>query len=316
MNQGKRSGVGVQVFVLLLLLLAAVTVGWGQSPQGQDILALEDVALPLPWPLSVPSQIQVQSARDCDFEKLLAERYPISTSAEDLSSAFAAHTACDWAVLSVAYASRAGEGQPPPAEGQMAVAKAVYLNPAFALTTPVLFPYFGLPKFVEAPPIAQQPLTEVKLLYYWSGMGTDTYYDISISAADSEPFASGTLNDQPYQGNPSIEVVQGLGAALTDLVPIERSLELIICSNNYPDWTVTLTYEDGTELKMVTNLSNALGYGGPWQVAIDGQSYMQYSPAFLFALLDLLEALELPLGQPASVNCSEMEQSLLDMTFP
>jgi hypothetical protein len=315
-NQEKKSGVGMQVFVLLLLLLAAVTIGWRQSPQGQDTLAVEDVTLPLSWPLVIPSQAQVQSARECNFEALLAERYPFSMSAEDLASAFAARTACDWAVLSVAYANRAGEGQLPPVEGQMAAARSVYLNPAYALTTPVLFPYFGLPNFVEAPPIAQQPLTEVQLLYYWSGMGSDTYYDVTISAADSEPLASGTFNEQPYRSSPPSAVVQGLGAALTDLVPIERPLTLTICANNYPDWTVTLTYQNGAQLKMVTNLSNALGYGGPWQVAIDGQNYMQYSPAFLFALLDLLDALELPLGQPASVNCSEMEQSLLDMTYP
>jgi hypothetical protein len=315
-NQEKKSDVSAQVFTLLLLLLAAVNIGWGQSPQNQNTPAAEDVALPLPWPLAVPSQAQVQNARECDIEALLVERYPPSVGTEDLADAFVARTACDWAVLSVAYADRTDQGQPQLPEGQMAIARSVSLNPAYALTTPVLFAYFGLSNFVEAPPIAQQPLTEVRLLYFWNGLGTDTDYDITISSADSEPLASGTVNAQPFRGRPSTAVVQGLGAALTDLVPIERPLELVLCSNNYPDWIVTLTYADGTELELVTNLSNAMGFGGPWQVAIDGQNYVQYSPAFLLSLLDLLDAMQLPLIQPENVDCSAMEQSILDMTYP
>jgi hypothetical protein len=54
---------------------------------------------------------------------------------------------------------------------------------------------------------------------------------------------------------------------------------------------------------MVTNDSNLVGIGGPWQVDIDDQSYMQYSSAFSSAIVDLLDALQLPLGETAAMGC-------------
>ena len=69
----------------------------------------------------------------------------------------------------------------------------------------------------------------------------------------------------------------------------------------YPDWYVLLTFEDGTQLALVTNESNFLFYGGPWQVTIDEQMYMQYSPDFLIAVLELVEALQLPEGFPSVI---------------
>jgi len=91
---------------------------------------------------------------------------------------------------------------------------------------------------------------------------------------------------------------------------------LIVCYDNYPDWSVVLTYADGTEIELVTNGSNVFNAGGPWQVTIDAQNYMQYSTIFMIALAEVVEVMDLPWGQPAGMYCSGLEDSLLNLAFP
>ena len=67
-----------------------------------------------------------------------------------------------------------------------------------------------------------------------------------------------------------------------------------MCSDDYPEWTVTLTFKDATTLKLVTNGSNIFYSGGPWQTEIDKQNYVQYSGAFLDALAAIGTTLQLP----------------------
>jgi hypothetical protein len=315
-HQDRKSARGVHAVVLTLMILIALTITWGQSSTRLDAASRGEVSLPLSWPLPVPSTTQVQRARDCNIQDLVAERYPFSIRMEDFSSTFTPQTACDWAALSVAYASRTGEDEPPPPEGRAAFARAISLNSAYAFASPVLFAYFGVPTFVEAPPVTQQPITQVALNYAWSGLGDEVAYDVTISAADTEPVASGTVNGEPYQGHPPLDIVRGFGVALTDLVPIEKPLSLIVCHDNYPDWHVSLTYADGTQLELVTNGSNVFNAGGPWQVTVDGQHYMQYSPIFMIALAEVVEVMGLPWGQPAGMYCSGLEDSLLNLAFP
>jgi hypothetical protein len=64
--------------------------------------------------------------------------------------------------------------------------------------------------------------------------------------------------------------------------------------------------------KMITNNSNVVGIGGPWQIEIDDQHYMQYSGAFSGAVIELLEALDLPLGETAAMGCGGINNPLYD----
>ena len=49
--------------------------------------------------------------------------------------------------------------------------------------------------------------------------------------------------------------------------------------------------------------SNFIYFGGPWLSQIDGQIYIQYSPAFVNKMSKLIEELELPLGEPFGMFC-------------
>ena len=110
-------------------------------------------------------------------------------------------------------------------------------------------------------------------------------------------------------------VVQSLSLALTDLVPVESQFTLQPCDDNMPDWTVYIGFEDGTNLELVTNSSNFMYAGGPWYTKIDGQNYIQLSPAFLRAIGELVDALRLPRGQPAAMACFG-RQNPLEMAYP
>jgi hypothetical protein len=55
--------------------------------------------------------------------------------------------------------------------------------------------------------------------------------------------------------------------------------------------------------------------GGPWQTVIGGQAYMQYSKAFLRALIPVVEALDLPVGRSAG-GCCGSASDLFEVAFP
>jgi hypothetical protein len=118
-----------------------------------------------------------------------------------------------------------------------------------------------------------------------------------------------------YAGPVSSDLVQVLGSALGDLVPIGSPFEWGECSGETKDWKVTLTFADGTELTMFTQKSDMLFSGGPWQTVIGGQAYMQYSKAFLRALIPVVEALDLPVGRSAG-GCCGSASDLFEVAFP
>jgi hypothetical protein len=90
---------------------------------------------------------------------------------------------------------------------------------------------------------------------------------------------------------------------------------MVVCNDNYPDWSITLRYEDGTDLALKTHGSNIYHLGGPWWVEIDGQLYIQVSDTILSSLHNLIEKLELPVGEPAGMYCFGLEQTLLDLLY-
>ena len=134
-----------------------------------------------------------------------------------------------------------------------------------------------------------------------------------------KPIVSASVKPESSAPNLNLEgldpdKVQALGPALTDLLPIESQFDFVVCTDNYPDWSIVLTFKDGTQLYLTTNGSNFLFVGGPWQTKIEGQNYFQFSSGFAKTIIDLFEALGLPFGSPASMYCGG--DTLFEKAFP
>ena len=110
------------------------------------------------------------------------------------------------------------------------------------------------------------------------------------------------------------QFVQELSNALINFTPSQGFFILEVCTDNNPDWTVLLQFDDGISLTLETNSSNMLTLGGPLQVKGGEQIYVQYSADFLVALADLIEALGLLFGQPFGTYCSSVV--VIDLAYP
>jgi hypothetical protein len=257
----------------------------------------------LPWPLKPVTDVQLQEARNCNAESLANKLNVIGTK----TPVPASNAACDWAALAVAYAKLKKEEQPPPDAGIAAFQQAISQNSALAFTLPLLRGYFGTQGMIDAPPFASQPIVRAEIKHTFSGIGDQVAFSFVITNADStKPVVSGESGvdtKKKITGTIDKKLVQALGSALTDFVPMRNQFSQVVCYDDYPDWTVTLTFKDGTTLKLVTNESNIYFSGGPWQTEIDKQNYMQYSAAFLIALLDIRKALKLPEDETAAMTC-------------
>ena len=99
------------------------------------------------------------------------------------------------------------------------------------------------------------------------------------------------------------DTVQELALGLDNLLPIDFGTPLVYCTDNFPEWSVVLTFEDGSKLDLESS-SNFVFFGGPWQTQIDGQTYLQYSDAFATRLKKLIDQLGLPTGEPEGMYCN------------
>jgi alpha-tubulin suppressor-like RCC1 family protein len=271
--------------------------------------------LPLAWPLAMPAEAQVEEAGVCDLERASSERYPESVETGNLRDSYRVKGECDWAVLAAAYAARAEADPQALEEGRPAWASAVSQNAAWALTDELFFGYIGAGDAVAAPPFTQEGLASATIRYEWWGLGADVAYDVAITDADTAPQVSGTVRDGPYSATLEVEKMQALGDALTDLVPVAKVTPIVVCEDTHPDWTIVLTYRSGERVELKTNGSNLYGLGGPWFVSIGDQEYLQTSDSIVVALGEILQALDLPIGQPAGTYCYGLRASLLDMLY-
>jgi hypothetical protein len=199
-------------------------------------------------------------------------------------------------------------GQGPPQAGIEAFRRAVEANPAFLFHEDLFYGYLGSIPLVEPPPVANEHITSVAIHYSWEGLGSEPIeYFLRIADADSRPRIETTFVKGVPPSNPPSELnpdaVQPLALALTDLIPISQALSLVNCTDNYPDWSVDLVFADGSVVELVTNGSNILTLGGPWQATISGSNYVQLSSSFAEALYLLVMGLDLPLGEPAAMFC-------------
>jgi hypothetical protein len=302
-------------WILLCVLLLVSSVAMAQDATATQ--EAEPVEYAFEFPLPVPTQAQIDEAYDCPLD---AET-PSKTAPEPGS-------ACEMAVELLKMAEQRDDETAPSEEEFALLTEMIEANPALALRLSVIAAYFNTMPFVAAPEMTDQPITAVHLTYTFAGLGPTNDYDITITNADKTPKVTGDVQVGEWSGTPEPDVtpvtlkdtvdaavVQAFALALNDLFPIGQQFSSVPCWDYYPDWVVELTFADDTMLKVVTNQSNIIGIGGPWQVEIDGQNYMQYSGEFAGAVIDLLDALELPLGETAAMGCGGVSDPLFD-AFP
>ncbi len=321
------TGITFSACILLMLLFGGCT----ESVKEDEILAEEDVitesvkedeiriSFPAKWPIAPLTAAEIEEVSNCALEELAAERYPDGTLNAELRDAFSPVSACDWAVLATAYAERISEDDPLSEPAKEAFLEAISRNYGFAVTVPLFYPYFGEFSLIELPPFAQQEVTRVKMDYAWIGEGDPVSYSVRIEQADTKPVVFATV--MPESSAPDLSLkeldkgkVQALGLALTDLLPIESQFEYVVCTDNYSNWSILLTFKDGTQLNLTNSGSNFIFIGGPWQTKIDDQNYFQFSFAFAQAIFDLCKALGLPFGSPAGMYCGG--DTLFEKAFP
>lgn len=256
----------------------------------------------LAWPVMPFTANQVTEVKGCDTEKLGDTRYPKAMGVDALAGAYPVKTACDQATLAAACAKRIKDGEPP-ASCLAAYEAAVQANPAFAFSNGLLGGYFGKVVLVAPPPIAAKKLASVAITYAWSGLGTEVKWTVTAHDLASAP-AIEIAGGKPVAWSKEVgAAVDKVGQSLAGFLPIGKPLAAVDCTDNYPDWTATLTFDDGGKLELATNGSNLLGLGGPWQTTIGGVTYLQLSPDLTRAMAQLVKTLGLAIGEPEGMFC-------------
>jgi hypothetical protein len=292
-----------------ITVLVGVACG-GSSPTPAPLPANHPVAPPPPpsaamlgWPVAPFTASQVSEVKGCDVEKLVEARYPKALGIDALAGAYAVKSTCDQATLAAACGARMKKEGEATASCVAAYRATLQANPAFAFANGLAGGYFGRVEIVAPPPVAQHVLTSVAITYAWSGLGTGVKWTVAAHDLATVP-AIDITGGKPVAWSANVATaVNRLGGSLQSFLPIGKPLEAIDCTDNYPDWTATLTFDDGTKLELFTKGSNLLGLGGPWQLAIGGITYLQLGPDFTLAIAKLVEALGLAIGEPQGEFC-------------
>jgi hypothetical protein len=278
------------------------------------------------FPIAAPTDAQIDEAYACTLD-MSSDNGSAQQATQEAESTTESSTACDLATELVSMAAERGD-TPPSDEEYALFYQLLEANPAMALRLSLIAAYFNTPALVAPPEAALKTITSAHFTYTFSGLGPSNNYDVTITNVDKTPKVTGTVSinggmmeseatEEPLTLPKTVDAaaVQAFGPATSDLLPIATQFSSVPCWDYYPNWVVELTFDDETTLTLVTNQSNVIGIGGPWQVEIDGQNYMQYSGAFSEAMIGLLEALELPLGETAAMGCGGITDPLYD-AFP
>jgi len=259
----------------------------------------------LAWPVARFTPAQIAEVKGCEIEKLAQARYPKSMTIDKLPAAFAPHGTCDEATFAAACGYRLEDDKEAPPRCLEAYRTVIGANPAFAFSGQLVGAYFGKLALVAAPPPAKRPLASVDLVYEWGGLGDPVKWTVAVRDLATHPAIKVTgPNAKAATWSPDVATaVAALGTSLGSFLPIPQPLHAIDCTDNYPEWTATLAFDDGSKLELTTNGSNLIGLGGPWQTTIGGVTYMQLSPDFVFAIAKLVKALDLAIGEPMGAMC-------------
>lgn len=290
---------------------------------------------PIAWPLPHPSSEQIVEVVECDYATLAAQKYPTQIELDQaIVNTSLLETSCDWAALVSAYTVLNTQYSPLPEAAIDAFRQLLFLNPSFALKTDLMIQYFNGGQFVEAPTNMDTNLSHITIKYDWNGLGTPVNYTLDIDLEPYDSYANYTLStiayDQEHFQDPNdnekaplvvntsgeidSQTVNQLTGSLTDLIPIDQPVNAFFMTDNYPDWQVSLEYDDGRKITANTYGSNFIPLGGPWQITIDGKLYMQYSIAFASGIHNIILALNLPVGEPAAMT-TNIDNTLFDQAY-
>lgn len=296
MNYFRRIGVGVLVVGILFVAMIA-NVGDREVVQAQGAASPTPTRTPtvkptnegLPFPVRPITNDQLAEARAC--EDYLLRR-------ENRENVDVPSKTCELLESAVRWESRT------------LFSEVMKANPAYAFTRHAFYTFAeeDIP-LVDVPSAVNQPITKVILRYTWQGLGNWYDYTIVITEADTDtPIVSITDRTTIGKGErlpptkaaqppPVIDpaLVQALAGGVTNLLPVQQFTPLQICCDNYPDWTVGLTFANGLQLMLTTDQSNLFGGGGPWHIFVGEQRYIQYSSAFAKRVGAIFEALRLPI---------------------
>ncbi|MCA0457301.1 MAG: hypothetical protein LCI00_25240 [Chloroflexi bacterium] len=294
------------VFVSLMLLTFCVILPVSAQEEAEP-------DYPFAFPLPAPTETQVEEARACDLD---------SESSDDKEQS----EICDLALEAIGLASTREDQNTPSDKERELLVEIVGKNPAVLLRLAVISPFFNAFEIVAPPDFSDNPITELELTYTFSGLGSTNDYAITITDADTKPVVTGHADVNGSFGEPEdtptpqpslaetvdADLIQAFALALDDLIPIQSQFSSAPCWDYYPDWTVKLTFADDTVITLVTNSSNVVGVGGPWQTEIDDTDYMQYSASIQVAISGLFDALDLKFGETAAMGCGGITDPLED----
>nr|HEX4312645.1 hypothetical protein [Kofleriaceae bacterium] len=275
-------------------------------PAGSAATASGGGSALLPWPVPPFDAAQTAQVTACDVDTVAKQRYAQNLTIDALPGAYVIASPCDYAVLAVACASRVADGAAPPAACLEAYTAAIRANPAFAVAGSMPGGYFGHATIVAAPPVARRALVTAVIDYKWSGLGDAVAWTLTVHDASTHPTTSITgLKASLKQPDPTklATAMTTLGGALANLLPEKHLISAVNCFDNYPEWSVTLTYDDSTAVSLTTNKSNLLGIGGPWQTELGGVTYLQLGPDLADAVGAIVEQTGVPLGSPQAMSC-------------
>lgn len=285
------------------------------ATQGVDVsavkaqLAAVRSKYPVEWPMPPLTDEQIAQAEACHVEDLAAARYKDYKDAQvdaDLTGLFAPLNACDWATLAFAYADRVRwAGGTIPDVGYRAYLKAINDNPAYMLISVLFYGYMRRGKLVKAPPFTDTPLKSAMFSYSGHGWYAETELFIIRNQGGVPLVSSTTFDSYSYPQHPAPghidrhgtldpDLVRGLGQSLTDLIPIGTEFGGYECSDYYPVTSLLMVYQDGTTIYATTHGNAGLGGGGPWELTLDGQPYIQASDALPAAVDQINAALKIP----------------------
>ena len=272
------------------------------------------------FPLAPPSQLQIEEAFACQL---------VGSNPDAIQEGVEYDAGCIYANATlIAHYLHTGDSM---AEDEVKYFVQLFgVNPALPHRLDFVSKYFNTLSLVAPPAFTSQPIIELRLDYTWYGLGDQLHYDLLITIADAKPLVSGDISFDTYGAPSNAEetpepltlpdtidsgIVQAFGPALSDLTPVGHMFSLVHCTDRWPDWVVTLRFAGGEVVEMVTNGSNIIGAGGPWQTEIDDQVYMQYSSAFILAIGDLFDALGLRFGTTLAGFCPGDMQDPLRAAF-
>lgn len=287
-----------------------------------SVVFAQDEHEPATFPLSPPTLEQVEEARTCHFD--------VNVLPSNLND-YEPETACEWATVALKNLEAAQTTINFPEQARLAYQQAVVRNPAIALARPIYDGFFlRLDSVIDLPVSLKAALSSISLSYHYAGEGDLVNYAVTIKQVERAFVASGNglVVSAPHEGGDSTkaalawenvtipdEVLLSFNNSLYNLVPTANPIEAPICHNFIVQWQASVTYADGTELLLSTYGSQISPAGGPWQVLINDQYYVQVDLSLFWMIRNITEELQLPEGFPMYLDCDE-DYDLLSFAYP